>query len=145
MPAEQNLSNHTRFFPPFHFFVVPMLLINLGFHVYRVIKEGLSIGGIGGTLFALALVVGFLSCRLFSLAVQDRVIRLEEQLRYIRLLPADLHARVGELSTGQIGSRRFANDAELPVLARKVLDDKIKNRKAIKQMIRNWRPDHLRA
>ena len=145
MPAEQNLSNHTRFFPPFHFFVMPMLLINLGFHVYRVIKEGLSIGGIGGTLFALALVVGFLSCRLFSLAVQDRVIRLEEQLRYIRLLPADLQARVGELSTGQIVSLRFANDAELPVLARKVLDDKIQNRKAIKQMIRNWRPDHLRA
>jgi len=145
MPAEQNLSNHTRFFPPFHFFVVPMLLINLGFHVYRVIKEGLSIGGIGGTLFALALVVGFLSCRLFSLAVQDRVIRLEEQLRYIRLLPADLQARVGELSTAQIVSLRFANDAELPVLARKVLDDKIQNRKAIKQMIQNWRPDHLRA
>jgi len=145
MPAEQNLSNHTRFFPPFHFFVMPMLLINLGFHVYRVIKEGLSIGGIGGTLFALALVVGFLSCRLFSLAVQDRVIRLEEQLRYIRLLPADLQARVGELSTGQIVSLRFANDAELPVLARKVLDDKIQNRKAIKQMIQNWRPDHLRA
>ena len=145
MPAEQNLSNHTRFFPPFHFFVVPMLLINLGFHVYRVIKEGLSIGGISGTLFALALVVGFLSCRLFSLAVQDRVIRLEEQLRYMRLLPADLQARVGELSVAQIVSLRFAGDNELPGLARKVLDDKIQNRKAIKQMVQNWKPDHLRA
>jgi uncharacterized membrane protein YciS (DUF1049 family) len=145
MPAEQNLSNHARFFPPFHFFVIPMLLINLVAHIYRVVREGFSIGGVGGILFALALVVGFLSCRVFSLTVQDRVIRLEEQLRYSRLLPADLQARVSELSIGQIVSLRFASDAELPALARKVLDEKIRNRKAIKQMIQTWRPDHLRA
>ena len=145
MPAEQNLANHTRVFPPFHFFVLPMLLVNLVSHIYRVVREGVSIAGIGGILLALALVVGFLSCRLFSLAVQDRVIRLEEQLRYMRLLPADLQTRVGELSIGQIVSLRFASDAELPVLTRKVLDGKIQNRKAIKQMIQNWRPDHLRA
>ena len=145
MPAEQNLSNHTRLFPPFHFFVIPVLLINLGFQVYRLVKEGLSTSGVVGTLLALALPVGFVSCRVFSLAVQDRVIRLEEQLRYMRVLPADLQARVGELSIGQIVSLRFAGDAELPGLARKVLDGKIHNRKAIKQMIQNWRPDHLRA
>jgi hypothetical protein len=145
MPAEQNLANHTRVFPPFHFFVLPMLLINLVSHIYRVVREGVSIAGIGGILLALALAVGFLSCRLFSLAVQDRMIRLEEQLRYMRLLPADLQTRVGELSVGQIVSLRFASDAELPVLTRKVLDGKIQNRKAIKQMIQNWRPDHLRA
>ena len=73
------------------------------------------------------------------------MIRLEEQLRYMRLLPVDLQARVGELSIGQIVSLRFANDAELPVLARKVLDDKIQNRKAIKKLVQSWRPDHLRA
>jgi len=145
MPDEQNLSNHTRFFPPFHFFVLPMLLINLTFHVYRLVKEGLSIGGIGGTLLALALPVGFLSCRVFSLTVQDRVIRLEEQLRYMRLLPADLQTRVDELSIGQIVSLRFASDSELPGLIRKVLDGKIQSRIAIKQMVQNWKPDHLRA
>jgi len=63
----------------------------------------------------------------------------------MRLLPVDLQARVGELSIGQIVSLRFANDAELPVLARKVLDDKIQNRKAIKKLVQSWRPDHLRA
>jgi hypothetical protein len=145
MPDEQNLSNHTRFFPPFHFFVLPMLLINLTFHVYRLVKEGLSIGGIGGTLLALALPVGFLSCRVSSLTVQDRVIRLEEQLRYMRLLPADLQTRVDELSIGQIVSLRFASDSELPGLIRKVLDGKIQSRIAIKQMVQNWKPDHLRA
>ncbi len=36
--AEQNFANHTKFFPPFHFFVLPVLLVNLGIQVYR-LKE----------------------------------------------------------------------------------------------------------
>ncbi len=83
--------------------------------------------------------------RLFALAVQDRVIRLEERLRYERVLPADLQARCGEFSIGQIVALRFACDAELPALARKVLDDKLTERKAIKQLVKNWKPDYLRA
>ena len=31
------------------------------------------------------------------------------------------------------------------MLARKVLTDKLTNRKAIKQLIQNWRADYLRA
>jgi polysaccharide deacetylase 2 family uncharacterized protein YibQ len=77
--------------------------------------------------------------------VQDRLIRLEEQLRYMRVLPADLQSRVGEFTIAQSVSLRFASDAELPALARKVLDEKMQNRKAIKQLIHSWRPDHLRA
>jgi len=33
---------------------------------------------------------------MMALKVQDRVIRLEEQLRFDRLLPVDLKARIGE-------------------------------------------------
>jgi hypothetical protein len=40
---------------------------------------------------------------------------------------------------------RFASDAELPVLARKVLDEKLVQRKVIKQLVKNWRADYLRA
>ncbi len=47
---------------------------------------------------ALALILGFLSARMFALTVQDRVIRLEERLRYARLLPADLQPRIGEFT-----------------------------------------------
>jgi hypothetical protein len=60
-------------------------------------------------------------------------------------LPVDLKPRIGEFTVGQLISLRFASDAELPVLARRVLDDKIDERKAIKQMVRNWKPDYLRA
>jgi hypothetical protein len=66
-------------------------------------------------------------------------------LRYERLLPADLRARIGEFDIAQIISLRFAGDAELPALARKVLDEKITERKAIKQQIKCWKPDYLRA
>ena len=79
------------------------------------------------------------------MSVQDRVIRLEERLRCERLLPQDLHARIVEFEPGQLISLRFASDAEFPTLARKVLNEKMTDRKAIKQQIKDWRADFLRA
>jgi hypothetical protein len=143
--AEQSFANHTRRVPPFHFFVVPVFIINFFWSLYRVRELGFSFAGIFGVLLAAALVILPLSARMFALKVQDRVIRLEERLRYERLLPADLQARIGEFDIAQIVSLRFASDAELPALARKVLDEKMANRKAIKQQIKNWKPDYLRA
>jgi hypothetical protein len=79
------------------------------------------------------------------LTVQDRVIRLEETLRMRAVLPADLQARIGELTVKQMVALRFAGDGELPDLTRQVLDGKIQDQKAIKKMVRQWRADHLRA
>jgi hypothetical protein len=143
--AEQNFANHTKFFPLFHFFVLPVLLVNLGIQVYWLKEFWSTFRGIFNVLLALALIAGFLSARRFALAVQDRVIRLEERLRYQRLLPADLQPRIEEFSVAQLVSLRFASDAELPALARKVLDQKMQERKAIKQLVKNWKPDYLRA
>jgi uncharacterized membrane protein YciS (DUF1049 family) len=142
---EQNFPNHTRFFPPFHFFVVPVLLINFFWSIYRWKLSSFSLDGFVAVVVAAALVLGFLCARRMALSVQDRVIRLEERLRYERLLPADLKPRIGDFTVGQCASLRFASDAELPALARKVLDEKLNDRKAIKQLIKNWRPDYLRA
>jgi len=94
---------------------------------------------------AAALVTGGLCFRLFALKVQDRVIRLEMRLRMERLLPADLKARIEDFTVGQLIALRFASDPELPDLARRVLNDKVTQRKAIKQMVKNWKPDYLRA
>jgi uncharacterized membrane protein YdbT with pleckstrin-like domain len=142
---EQSFANHTKFFPAFHFFVVPVMVINLVASVYRWYATGFSWGGAWRVLLALALVMGFLSARVMALKVQDRVIRLEERLRYERILPTDLKPRIGEFSVAQLASLRFACDAELPELARRVLDDKMTERKAIKQMVKTWRPDYSRA
>lgn len=143
--AEQNFANHTRFVPPFHFFVIPMLAINFGWTIYRVIKEGFSADGVIRILSAAAIVLLALFARLFANAVQDRVIRLEERLRFERLLPADLKPRIPEFTINQFVSLRFAGDAELPELARKVFEEKLNQRKAIKQLIKTWRPDYCRA
>jgi hypothetical protein len=66
-------------------------------------------------------------------------------MRLAELLPPDLRPRIPEFTVGQLVSLRFAGDAELPALARKVLDDKMENRKAIKQLIKDWQGDYLRA
>jgi Family of unknown function (DUF6526) len=145
MAAEQSFANHARWFPPFHFFVLPVLMVNLVWSLVVLWKSGLTFAGVFGVILAAALIMGFLSARIFTLTVQDRLIRLEEQLRYARLLPPDLQTRIGEFTMGQFVSLRFASDAELPALARKVLDEKVGERKAIKQLIKNWKPDYVRA
>ena len=143
--SEQNFANHAKTVPAFHFFVLPVLLINVIWSIYRWKISLFSLDGAIGVLTSVAILIGMLTARMFALTVQDRVIRLEERLRYERLLPPDLQTRIVEFEPGQVVSLRFASDAELPGLARKVLDEKMKDRKAIKQLVKNWRPDYLRA
>ncbi len=140
----QNFENHTKLVPAFHFVVLPIFAINLVWSLYR-IAHVFSAESVISLLLAVAFVLLALYSRMFSLTVQDRVIRLEMQLRMQQLLPADLKPRIPEFTVAQLVSLRFASDAELPGLARKVLDEKMNDRKAIKKMIQNWQPDLLRA
>ena len=141
----QNLQNHTRLVPPFHMFVLPVLLLNVGWTIYHLVKVGISFESVLGVLLAFALLTFALFARLFALTVQDRVIRLEMRLRLADILPVDLRPRIPEFTVGQLVSLRFAGDAELPAIARKVLDEKMNDRKAIKQMVKDWQGDYLRA
>jgi hypothetical protein len=154
--SEQNFSNHGKVVPGFAFFVLPVLLINVIYSTYQFSRIFTSsTGGVTGrggvvplalaVLVAVALFMLAFFARTFALGVQDRVIRLEERLRYAALLPEDLKPRIGEFTVNQLVSLRFAGDAELPSLARKVLDAKINDRKTIKQMVQNWRPDSQRV
>jgi hypothetical protein len=94
---------------------------------------------------AVALVLVWLYERVFSISVQNRVIRLEMQLRLQRVLPDGLRSRIGELTKDQFVALRFAGDAELPALTRKVLDERITDQKLIKLAIRDWQADYWRA
>lgn len=143
--SEQNFKNHVRFVPLYHFFALPMLFINFGWSVYRWIAAGFSIGGLEWVLTSAALFLGVVYPRLFALSAQDRVIRLEERLRYERVLPEELRWRADELTVDQFVSLRFASDEELGNLMQRVLDGKLTERKAIKRLINHWRPDSLRA
>jgi Family of unknown function (DUF6526) len=142
--ATQSLENHAKFVPPFHIGVLGIFGANLIFRAVRLFHD-FDIARAFDLLLAIGLILCAFYARIFALTVQDRVIRLEMRLRLERLLPADLRDRVAEFSVGQLVALRFAGDAELPELARKVLDGKIEDRKAIKQMVRDWQPDLLRA
>jgi len=143
--TDQNYGNHVKFVPLFHYFALPVLGLNVLWSCYRVWKLRFSVESFVGVVVAAALLGTLFCARLFALAVQDRVIRLEERLRFARLLPADLSSRFDEFSISQIVALRFASDAELPTLAWKVLTEKIEDRKQIKLMVQNWRADTLRA
>lgn len=141
----QNLQNHVRVVPPFHMFVLPVLFLNIGWSIYHIVKAGISFESVLDVLLAVALLLLAVYARLFTLTVQDRVIRLEMRLRLAEVLPADLRPRIPEFTVAQLVSLRFASDAELPALARKVLDEKLNSRKAIKQLVKDWQGDYLRA
>ena len=139
----QTFENHAKTVPLYHFVALPILLINLLWALYRA-ATGFSFDAALGAAVALALVVVAFYARVFALGAQDRTIRLEERLRMDQLLPDDLKPRVNDLTIDQVIALRFASDAELPDLARRVLDEGIGERKVVKQTIKTWRPDHQR-
>jgi hypothetical protein len=142
--ADQTYKNHARFFPPFHFFVLPVLLINALNEIRHVYLDPTR--HTGWTLVvALALLTLALSARIMALTVQDRVIRLEMRQRLGACLPADLQARINDLTPRQLVSLRFASDAELADLVRDVLAGKLASGKQIKLRVKNWQADWLRA
>ena len=148
MDNSQNYSNHTRWFPLFHFVVMPLLLLNLLSHIVRLFlaapESGRKILAFWA-LLSFTLILFALATRLTAMKVQDRVIRLEERLRYHRLLGSELAARAENLPVGQIIALRFASDGELGGLVERTLNGEFAKPKEIKLAIKDWRGDYLRA
>jgi hypothetical protein len=151
MADTQNFKNHARFDPPMHFFVFPVLLINLiaclvitvaiAIHHHELHMLVLHIWLV---VLSLALVAFAMKCRMNDLKVQDRVIRLEERLRYAALLPPAQAAAAANLTVQQIVALRFASDAELPALVSRTLKEGLEP-KHIKENIATWRADNHRV
>jgi hypothetical protein len=146
----QSFAHHTRWDPLFHFFLLPVfglaLLMTLihffahfahsdfreNFHAFLLI------------LLAVACLLLVFKVRLYSLKVQDRVIRLEERLRLTQLMSEPLRSRIPELTVDQLCGLRFASDAEVAKLAERALNEKL-SRADIKKAIQTWRPDYWRV
>jgi Family of unknown function (DUF6526) len=141
---EQSYKTHTRLLPPFHFFVLPVMLVNF-VNAARHAFQQPTLHWAWEVVFALALVGLALFSRVQALTVQDRVIRLEERLRLRQLLPPELHQHINTLSHRQLVALRFASDEELPGLVREVVAGKLTTAKEIKMQVKQWRPDWLRA
>jgi hypothetical protein len=141
--VSQNFSNHTRYDPLFHFFVLPVFAVTLiATIVHLVRRPGLHSAWV--VVFMVAAVVVVFKSRLYALKVQDRVIRLEERLRLANLLGESLRPRIGEFTESQLVGLRFASDAELPPLAARALSEKMSCTE-IKRTVQQWRPDNWRV
>ena len=141
---EQSYKKHARWLPLFHFFVLPMLLVNVVVSVWHLWQRP-YLGTAYDVVFSIALLgLGFLS-RVQALTVQDRLIRLEMRLRLRQILPPDLQPRINELTHRQLVALRFASDEEVPDLVRDVYAGKITTSNDIKRRVKNWQSDWLRA
>ena len=140
----QSYDNHTRWHPPFHFFLVPLFLLNLAFAAVQLYRFR-DLDHLAWLLLAVGLLVLNTFARINALRVQDRVIRLEERLRYQEVLPAPLAQSALALPTGQIIALRFASNEELPGLVQQVIDGKLVKGSEIKRAVREWRADTLRV
>jgi len=142
--STQTYKNHTRFLPPFHFFVVPVLLLNFVNDV-RLMMRGPNEGNIFAVVVALVLLTLAFLARIQALTVQDRVIRLEMRERLRQILPADMHTQINGLTPKQLVSLRFAGDGEMAEIVRDVVAGKLQSAKDIKLRVKNWQGDFLRA
>jgi cellulose synthase/poly-beta-1,6-N-acetylglucosamine synthase-like glycosyltransferase len=146
----QTFANHSRLDPSFHFFIIPVfvltLILSLLNFFYHLLHSGLrhSLHSFLLILLSAAALTLVFKVRLYALRVQDRVIRLEERLRLMQVLPEPLRARIPELTESQLCGLRFASDAELAKLTERALKEKL-SRKEIKKSIQNWRPDYWRV
>jgi hypothetical protein len=140
----QNLQNHARFVPLYHFVLALMILAFLGLSIWNLIRSP-GLGSTLSVLLGLILVLVYYYERGFPLAVQDRLIRLEMRLRLRETLPAELQGRILDLTPDQLIGLRFAGDGELAGLVQRVLDGELIRRQEIKKAIRDWQADDYRC
>ena len=140
----QSYANHRRFVPGYHYVLSLIFLLNLLAAGWQLFKHpGVSTGI--AVLVAFGLIGLFYYSRIFPLHVQDRLIRLEERMRLAEILPPELAGRIGELTPSQLIGLRFASDAEVADLVRRILDGELTKPEDIKKAIKTWRPDYFRC
>jgi hypothetical protein len=79
--------------------------------------------------------------RRYALRLQDRIIRLEMQMRLARLGRSSDFDR---LSINQLIALRFASDAEMPALIDRSLSERLTSDQ-IKRAVTNWQADLMRT
>ncbi len=144
MAETQNYENHVQWVPLFHFVLTPMLLAFLIYTIVQMVRFP-DVDKAMMLFLAFALAIMSFNLRTSTLKVQDRVIRLEERLRYREVLQPELADKAAKLRTSQMIGLRFAGDKELPELVQRTLDGDFENTKDIKLAVKDWRADYLRS
>lgn len=144
MEKTQNYKNHVRWFPPFHFVLAPVALVLVIYWAVRLYQSP-SFDQAALLLFGIALFMAVFISRLFALKNQDRIIRLEEAVRYSRLLTPELAEKASGLNLQQIIALRFASDEELAGLVERTVNGDLAAQKEIKLAVKDWRADFHRV
>jgi len=139
MNQSQNYANHVYRARAWSMtaLVAALVFLVLLFHVYQeptyVSFALLVLAGV--VLSAVALI------RVFALRLQNRIIRLEMQLRLTHM---GRESDLPRLSMPQLVALRFASDAELPALMDRAIAEHL-TPDAIKREVRSWQGDYLRT
>ena len=139
----QNLANHRRFVPLFHYVAFTGLLLLLIGSIVNLLKsshDNLYSASLL-VLTSVLLILATLFARGFALKAQDRAIIAEEKLRYYILTQKSLPQ---ELGPRQIIGLRFASDDEFVELAEKAIRENLSENQ-IKKCIKNWKGDYYRV
>lgn len=141
--SEQNYKNHTRYVFGYHVLtLLTILALAIGsfFNLFNSSADNLYSASLICLIAVILLLVSWYM-RAFALRAQDRAIRAEENFRHFILTGNQLPQGI---RMGQVVALRFAPDDEFPGLVQRAVTENLTG-KAIKEAIKNWRPDHYRA
>jgi Family of unknown function (DUF6526) len=141
--SEQNFKNHTRFVPLYHYVAGMLVILGFGGSIVNLLHADAHTHYSAALLVVafFVLILLFWYARTFALRAQDRAIRAEENFRHFILTGKPFDSK---LRMSQIIALRFASDAEMPVLAKKAVEENL-SQKQIKEAIQNWRVDYHRV
>lgn len=139
----QNYENHVRH-DTFLYLILAILLAAIVFTVIGIFVSEVLVA-IGVILNVVGTVFVAINARSYAVKLQDRIVRTEMRMRLKDIYKGDPMNRVNDFTLSQLIALRFASDAELAELSQFVLDEGITDKAQIKQMIKEWNPDHMRV
>jgi len=143
--AEQNYSNHIRWYVPHHFVFYPITLGLMAFGVYEAVcnEEQRMIWIFFTALTAVVTWLSFMLRQHYGMTLQNRLVLLELRYRYFVTANERFEPLETQLSFGQRAALRFAPDEELVVLVKRAVSEKL-SADDIKKSIKNWKGDYKR-
>ncbi len=141
--APQSYENHARLVPMYHFVSFGLIAVYVLWSLY-VVVTAFSLASLMSLIFGVGVIIAMFFARFFPLGVQDRIIRLEEQLRLERLLPPERRDAIYDVDTELLIGLRFASDGEVAQLFDAIVTEGIIDRDEVKKRVTSWRADHQR-
>ena len=139
MPAPQNYANHPH--RPYAWQVAWVGAVVAMGMLASSAYQAPSAQSLALALLAISVVIGISLIRVFGLRLQNRVIRVEMQLRLARI---GRERDAATLTLPQLVALRFASDAELPALLDRTLAERL-TADQIKRAVTDWQADRGRV